>query len=128
MRKPFLMMRTRGIMGPKFGKHVGFASIVKSIGNAFSPGGALGLPVWLALPDQDISQGNPWPLDLKDYTIGETSTYTINTGALPVGITLNADGTFSGTVTNLSGSGSVKFTATNSVGATNSGSLAWTIP
>lgn len=35
------MMRTRGLAGPRFSRYVGFRRLVKSIGSAFSPGGAL---------------------------------------------------------------------------------------
>ena len=89
----------------------------------------LATPFWSTLPSVDVAQTGAWTLDLSDYcTSSETITYSINTGGLPAGITLNANGTFSGTVTNLAGAGQATFTATTTSAAANSGTLGWTIP
>ena len=122
-------MRLRGLVGPNFGNHAGCKVPIKSVGNFYSPGVVLGEPAWYPVPDQNVSQGLTWDVDVNDYVYGDTPrTYTIASGALPIGITLNTNGTFSGTVTDLSGSGSVTFTSTNSKGATDSDTVAWTIP
>ena len=87
-------------------------------------------PVWIALPSQNAAQGAAWTLDLNDYVTGVTiSAFAIDTGALPTGITLDvgAAGTFSGTVTDASGSGSVTFDCTDANGTTTSGTLSWII-
>ena len=89
----------------------------------------LAMPVWSTLPSVDVAQAGAWTLDLSDYCHStETITYTVNTGTLPTGITLNANGTFAGTVTNVGGAGSVTFTATTTSATANSGTLGWTIP
>jgi len=117
------MHRTRGTSGP-------FVSNgVKTVGNAFSTGIIPSVPEWSALLDMNVAQSGTWDIDLDDYMTSDTSvSYVVNTGALPTGITVNANGTFSGTVTDPSGSGSVTFTGTNSTGASGSGLLDWTIP
>jgi len=87
-------------------------------------------PIWGDLPEQIAAQGAGWTLDLNDYCVGDTiSAFTINTGALPTGITLDgaAAGTFSGTVTNVGGAGSVTFDAVDANGTTQSGTMNWTI-
>ena len=85
--------------------------------------------IWGTLPNVDVAQGGAWTIDLQDFVLGDpVITFTVNTGGLPAGITLNANGTFSGTVTNLAGAGQVTFIATNSEGSSNSGTLDWTIP
>jgi hypothetical protein len=88
------------------------------------------LIIWAgSIPDPAVTQGNAWPLNLNDYVTGNpTITFAIETGSLPTGITLNANGTFSGTVTNLSGAGSVTFRATNATDSKVSPTLNWTIP
>ena len=132
--KPLLMMRTRGVSGPFFNHHhkVGTKSmpLSRSVGYAYGEGGVLEPLIWIAIPDQDVSQGGTWDIDLNDYVNGQNLTFSINTGSLPTGITLNGSlGTFSGTVTNIGGSGSVTFFATDSAGqAVSSGTLSWTIP
>jgi len=87
-------------------------------------------PVWGDLPQQNAAQGGSWMVDLNDYCVGVTiSSFVINTGALPTGITLDgaAAGTFSGTVTNVGGAGSVTFDAVDANGTTQSGTMNWTI-
>ncbi len=74
--------------------------------------------LWLGpIPDQTaFSQGDPWTLNLRDYVADQTATFVIVTGSPPTGITLNPDGTFSGTITNISGQGSVSFEFTTGAG------------
>jgi hypothetical protein len=127
--KPLLMMRTRGLTGPFFGRHYGNRAshpLASSIGNI---GIVTTIIRWDALPVVSVSQGGAWTIDLQDYVHGaDPITFAINTGGLPTGITLNANGTFSGTVTNIGGAGQVTFIATNATGSSVSGTLAWTIP
>ena len=83
-------------------------------------------PVWSPLPIVEYTQGSAWTHKLTAYTEGSpTPTFVVAAGALPVGITLNADGSFDGVLTNSSGSGTVTFIATNSEGAVQSGVQAW---
>ena len=87
---------------------------------------AAAAPSWSAIPDSDVPQDEAWTINLNSYVSGSNpKTFTIATGALPAGITLNPNGTFSGTVTNNTGSGSVTYTATNAEGAANSGTHNW---
>ena len=82
-----------------------------------------------SIPDPAVAQGGAWPLDLNDYVTGNPAiTFALETGNLPTGITLNANGTFSGTVTNISGAGSATFRATNDTDSKVSPTLNWTIP
>ena len=123
-----VMMRKKGISSPYF-QNAGSAC-VKSVGVEYDGGIAIP-PSWVSsLADVNEPQGDTWDIDLQDYVYsdGLTVTFAVNTGALPTGITLNANGTFSGTVTDISGSGSVTFTATNANGTANSPALTWTIP
>ena len=88
---------------------------------------ALAAPEWSVLPSVEYEQGQPWTHNLNSYVTGyPQSTFSINAGSLPTGITLNSDGSFSGTVTNDSGTGSITYTATNSEGAVTSGIQTWT--
>ncbi len=131
--KPLLMMRTRGVSGPFFNHHhkVGTKSmpLSRSAGYAYGEGGVLEPLVWIAIPDQNVSQGGTWDIDLNDYVNGQNLVFALNVGAPPTGITLNANGTFSGTVTNIGGAGSVSYTATDGAGQVAiSGTQDWTIP
>lgn len=59
---------------------------------------------------------------------GETLTFAVISGSLPAGISLNSNGTFTGTTTDsVAASGSVTFRATNSGGFTDSNSVNWTV-
>jgi len=89
---------------------------------------ALDAPVWAHIDDQVMLQGGVWPMtDLDAYAISVGITvFTVTTGALPTGITINADGTFTGTATNV-GAGSVAFTATDDNGASESNVLGWDV-
>ena len=88
-----------------------------------------GLPVWAELPDVNVPQGGTWDLLLTDYVIGdEPMTFSLSAGKPPTGISLNPDGSFSGTVTNALGAGTALFSATNSRAEVESGNLSWTIP
>ena len=83
-----------------------------------------------AIPPVSAPQGGTWDIDLNDYVAFGTTpiTFAVDTGALPTGITLNANGTFSGTVTNSGGAGQVTFIATNAAGDSDqSPSLEWEI-
>lgn len=122
--KQLMLMRARGLAGPFFNKF--FGTILKtSIGNYFT-GVVLN---WTTMGEVNVSQGGTWDIELNNYVIGlRPVTFAIATGALPAGITLNVDGTFSGTVTPLSGTGSVTFNATNPDGTVESGTLNWSIP
>ena len=66
-------------------------------------------------------------VDLDSYviTVG-TTIFAVTTGALPTGITLNTDGTFVGTATNV-GAGSVAFSVSDDNGATASNILSWDV-
>ena len=109
-------MRTKGMLGPFFGRHAGIPGLSKSVGNDLSPGAPLSAPVWEVLPDVIISIGQPIPFDLKDHCNGTpTITYVQASGTLPAGVTLNADGTFTGNTSN-GYSGFPTFKATNSHG------------
>lgn len=126
--KPLLMMRTRGLSGPLFAKHSNCGCLSKSSGNAVSGAVSVGPPVWSAIPDTNVPQAGTWTVDLNVYTTGtDPMTFALNTGAPPTGITLQSDGTFSGTVTNVSGAGSITYTATNSFGMSISATHNWTI-
>jgi len=85
-------------------------------------------PVWATIPNQQMNQGDVWPItDLNDLCFGNgVISYTVTTGILPTGITLNTDGTFSGTATN-SGAGTVAFTATDTNGSTESNWIDWNV-
>ena len=86
------------------------------------------VPLWGSIPDVSYPQGATWDIDMNDYVEGDAPiTFAVTTGALPTGITLNTDGTFSGTVTNAAGSGTFAVTATNSFGATESAWIGWAI-
>lgn len=125
--KPLLLHRTNGITGAFYAKHAHSNKLTKSTGVSHQLG--IRLPVWSTLPDVDVPQDEAWDLDLKDYVESPTPvTFTIVTGGLPTGISLNPDGTFSGTVTNISGAGSTTFRATNYAGSAVSDTLNWTIP
>ncbi len=87
--------------------------------------GQVSLPKWVSLPSVEYTQGSAWTHNLNSYVTG-SPTFAISAGALPLGITLNADGSFSGTVTNDTGTGSVTYTATNDEGAVTSGIQSWT--
>lgn len=94
--------------------------------NISKGGDAAAAPSWSAIPDSDVPQDEAWMINLNSYVSGsDPKTFAIATGALPAGITLNSNGTFSGTVTNNTGSGSVTYTATNADGAANSGTHNW---
>jgi len=85
-------------------------------------------PVWQTIPDQVMNQNDAWPiadLDTICLSVGVT-TFTVTTGVLPTGITLNANGTFAGTATNI-GAGSVAFTATDDNGVSESNILEWDV-
>ena len=85
-------------------------------------------PTWANIPAQNMSQGAAWPitdLDTLVISVGVT-TFAVTTGALPTGITLNSDGTFTGTATNI-GSGTVAFTATDDNGAEESNWIEWSV-
>ena len=130
MYRPLLMHRTRGLKGPLFCK---VANLTNHL--AHGSGTQVGLdivpspPSWAALPDVNVSQGGAWTQDLHNFTSGtDPMIFTLEAGNLPTGITLNLNGTFSGTVTNLAGAGTAVYLATNSAGATVSGNQAWTIP
>ena len=128
MKGTLTLMRKKGVTGTHFHKDGG--RCIKAVGHEYD-GGISILPGWVrSMPDVDVAQAGTWDIDLQDYVYsdGLTVTFAINTGALPTGITLNANGTFSGTVTDASGSGSVTFTATNANGTADSKTLAWTIP
>lgn len=127
MFKPLLMMRTRGITGVLFGRHFGVPKLSRSAGNAYAAGGALQPPMWDPdLPDVNVGQGLPWTQDLNDYVSGDAPmTFVLEAGNLPTGISLNSDGTFSGTVTNLAGSGTAVYKATNGSGESVSSPQAW---
>ena len=117
----------KGGSGPFF--QPGRGGCIKSPGNTRGYGSPSGIPIWDTLPGVDVSQGGTWDLLLTDYVRGgEPMTFAIESGVLPIGITLSPDGSFSGTVTELTGSGSVTFMATNPAGKRESGTLAWTIP
>ena len=84
-----------------------------------------------SIPAVSVAQGGAWAIDLNDYIAFGTTpiTFAVDTGGLPAGITLNTDGTFSGTVTNVSGQGQATFIATNAAGDSDtSPTLNWTIP
>ena len=87
-----------------------------------------GDPTWIKLPPVRVPQGAPWTLQLTDYARGvDPLNFALDVGNLPTGITLNLDGSFSGTVTNAAGSGSAVFTVTDVNGSATSGTMAWTI-
>lgn len=128
--QPLLMMRARGFLGPVFGRHAHQKSTLsRSAGQYNGVTGAGAIPAWTAIPDTNVSQGLAWTINLNDYVTSDTPvTFAVTAGGPPTGITLNADGTFSGTVTNISGAGSCEYTATNLAGESVSGTHNWTIP
>jgi len=87
------------------------------------------LPRWVSsIPEMSAPQGGTWDYDLNDYIItGPIDTFSLPTGTLPTGITLNPDGTFSGTVTNIGGQGTSDFEATNVVDSVLSPRVSWSI-
>lgn len=87
---------------------------------------ATSAPLWLAsLPETvKIAVGSPWPFALGSMSLN-ADTFTSNL-FLPSGITLNADGTFTGTATFV-GSGTAEFTATNANGDTKSPWIKWSV-
>ena len=125
-----MLMRKKGMLGAFFGKYANLTnSFSKSSGNAIELGIAVNPPVWSALPDVNVVQGGSWTQDLNTFTTGlDPQTFSVATGTLPTGINLNSNGTFSGTVTNLGGAGSVTYNATNTSSVVESGTQDWTIP
>jgi len=84
-------------------------------------------PVWSALPaDVAIIVGGAWPWPLDTYVTSALPVTFENALTLPAGITLNADGTFTGTATTVL-TGTVTFDATNSDGSVTSSSVAWAV-
>jgi len=107
--KPLLNLTGRGV-GIGFRKYAGIKTLAHCAG-AFRNKERLILK-WLTVPDINITVGETWTLELSDYIIsGEDVTYTVETGELPAGIELKANGSFSGTDLK-SGAGSVSFLAT----------------
>lgn len=87
-------------------------------------------PVWDDPIQLTMETDDPYPIaDLNDFIIIGSApiTFTIDTGALPSGITLNGDGTFSGTTDVIAGAGSTGFLATNAAGATASGFFQYSV-
>jgi hypothetical protein len=121
--KALPMLRIRGMSGPTLDKSL--RGPIHTVGNSIQPTTIQ----WYPIADvDDREQGETWTIFLKHDVVGvATITFAIDTGALPTGITLNADGTFSGTITDASGTGSVTFTASNADGDFDSGTLSWTI-
>ncbi|RKY42330.1 MAG: hypothetical protein DRP85_03325 [Candidatus Makaraimicrobium thalassicum] len=75
-------------------------------------------PRWVdAIPAVSEPTSDTWDIDLNNYIAFGTTpiTYTIDTGALPSGITLDPSGTFLGVTENV-GAGSVTFIASNAGG------------
>ena len=70
--------------------------------------------------------GTPVPLTATDPD-GDPLTFTVTTGTLPAGLTLNPDGTFSGTATTPGGPTSVTITVTDGRGGNDSTTFAVTI-
>jgi len=125
--KPLLMMRTRGLSGPFASKHYGVPRLSKSIGNAAVPIDPA--PTWSALPVVSVAQGGNWDIDLNDYVTGsQPMTFFLDSGSLPANVAVLLNGTLNGTVIIASGSGSAKFSATNTNGTVVSGALDWTVP
>ena len=89
-----------------------------------SSGRPLAAPEWSSLPSVEYTQGSAWTHNLNSFVTG-SPTFAISAGSLPAGITLNSNGSFSGTLTNASGTGSITYTATNETGATVSGIQSW---
>ena len=86
-------------------------------------------PVWGDIPQQNAAQGEPWGLDLNDYVVASgIPTFTLSIGILPTGISLNSNGTFTGTITNENGVGSAVFEAQDVNSKTTlSGTMDWDI-
>lgn len=87
-------------------------------------------PVWDDPIEVSLVTGSAYPIaDLNDFIIigSQPITFTIDTGALPNGITLNTNGTFSGTTDVVSGAGSTGYLATNAAGAVASGFFKYTV-
>ena len=125
--KPLLMMRTKGITGSFFAKHAHCMMLSKSSGNAYGLG-IKGKIEWQDLPAQSLPFGSDCSINLLDYVTPTTDvTFTLASGTLPTGITLNADGTFSGTATVGLETGSATFTATNADGPVDSGVCSWDV-
>lgn len=97
--------------------------IVGGVATAFAP-------IWEDPIAITMNTGDAYPIaDLNDFILlgSQPITFTIDTGALPNGITLNTDGTFAGVTDVTLGSGSTGFLATNSAGAVASGFFKYSV-
>ena len=143
MYKPLMMMRTKGLTGPRFAKHANLQHhIARSAGN--SAGGlilrptigwngdvncavACDPPFWEDetnvlefLPGVYTSEsavGDPWPNNLQNYGAGTPPlSYRVVGGTIPAGITLNSNGLFSGVMESINSSDTVTYEVSNACG------------
>lgn len=84
---------------------------------------------WSILPSMSILIDQEYGIDLNDYVTAAVTpvTFTIATGTLPAGITLNTDGTFSGTATANSTSSISYFASNAEISDKESGSQTWEV-
>ena len=85
-------------------------------------------PVWFtSMPDEVIMRvGDAWPWHLNTYNLENGLPTYGNNLSIPSGLTLAADGSWSGTVDSLS-AGTIEFTATNSNGTSLSKWVSWNV-
>ena len=85
-------------------------------------------PVWFtSMPDEvQMDVGDAWPWPLTDYNLNNGTPDFGQNLSLPSGLTLNTNGTFTGTVDSLS-AGTIEFTATNSNGTSLSKWVSWNV-
>ena len=85
-------------------------------------------PIWLgSMPVVVVlTQGDTWPWVLDSYCVSALAISYVSNLSLPPGITLNADGTFTGTASSISG-GTAEFTATDTNGDAKSEWIKWSV-
>ena len=78
------------------------------------------IPVWGTIPDRSVAVGQAMGISLGTYISnngGDANiTFGISSGTLPAGISLNPNGTFTGTATTEAAGVNIVYTATNSAG------------
>ena len=86
-------------------------------------------PVFIGpnVPNQPWDVGVPVTLDLRPLFTGSAATYTVTTGVLPTGLTLDPSGIISGTPTTEGETDTLVVTATNGAGADTTNSFIYAV-